>query len=861
MDLNFGPVLLNLAQNIAMAVFALVALPSLYKPTFPLGKHGAAAALGLLFSVVVVLGMMDPITLAPGVIIDGRSPLMALAGFIGGPIAAAVAAVVADTYRFWLGGAGTWVGITNVTLAGLLGVVVRWVALRRDGELRTAHLLPLAILTALVPFVPRFFLPAPVRQQLFGLVAGPLAVGAVAGVMIFGFLMLRELRRIELEAALGRKTDILEATLSTIPDGILVLDQDLKLVTSNKQLFEVFDLDREAILAAADPGKALREARVRRGDFGEGDPEALLAEWETALHSPKSRQYEQRIASGRWVEVRGQNLSRGGRVTVTRDVTRRKEHEAALKLAKEEADRARVAAEAANRAKSEFLANMSHEIRTPLNGVIGAAHLLLDSKLDVDQRRYLDIITLSGQHLLSVIEDVLDISKLEAGRMALETVVFRFSDVVNTAVDLLRPKAAEKGLALETSIDPGIAQNFIGDPTRIRQVLVNLIGNALKFTDKGSVAVSARYVANPDGTPAVRVEVKDTGIGISDEAQKSLFRTFTQADGTITRRFGGTGLGLAISKQLIELMGGKIGLVSRPGEGSTFWFTLPPRRTALAAEESAQSARSGSDLSGYRVLVVEDVEINRLIARESLRRMGCHVEIAEDGARAVEMALAADYDLVLMDIQMPRMDGVEATRRIRASQGPRARVPIIAVTAHAMATEREAYLAAGLDDYLSKPFKPAALREIVARWTGETRGASPTAAPPGDASVERIDIGRINDLAEAISPDVLQGLFATWVANTAESVERIGELAQARDGKALSAEAHKLAGSAGNFGALRLEALARELEAACRSEPDADMRDKASSIRRCHAETVNVVRERLPADETTELEAARALGD
>ena len=861
MDLNLGHVLLSLAQNIAMAVFALVALPSLYKPTFPLGKHGAAAILGLLFSSVVVLGMTDPIKLAPGVIIDGRSPLMALAGFIGGPVSAAVAAVVADTYRFWLGGAGTWVGVANVTLAGALGVGVRWAALRRDGELRTAHLVPLAILTALVPFVPRFFLPEAVRHQLFGLVAAPLAVGAVAGIMIFGFLMLRELRRIELEAALGRKTDILEATLSTIPDGILVLDEDLKLVTSNKQLFEVFDLDREEILGAPDPGKALREARVRRGDFGEGDPDKVLADMETALRSPKSRQYEQRIASGRWIEVRGQNLSLGGRVTVTRDITRRKEHEAALNLAKEEADRARVAAESANKAKSEFLANMSHEIRTPLNGVIGAAHLLLDSRLDADQRYYLDIITLSGQHLLSVIEDVLDISKLEAGRMALETVVFRFSDVVNTAVELLRPKATEKGLALETTIDPGIAQNFIGDPTRIRQVLVNLIGNALKFTDKGRVAVSARYVANPDGTPGVRVEVKDTGIGISDDAQKSLFQTFTQADGTITRRFGGTGLGLAISKQLVELMGGKIGVESRPGEGSTFWFTLPPRRTALAAEDAGAATPSGTDVSGCRVLVVEDVEINRLIARESLRRLGCHVEIAEDGARAVEMALAGDYDLILMDIQMPRMDGVEATRRIRSSQGPRARVPIIAVTAHAMATEREAYLTAGLDDYLSKPFKPAALREIVARWTGESREAPSPAAASGKATLERVDVDRINDLAEAISPEVLRGLFATWVANTTECVERISGLAEARDGKELSAEAHKLAGSAGNFGALRLERLARDLEKACRADAGADRREDAASIRRTHAETVDAIRERLAASEAPVPEAARAHGN
>jgi signal transduction histidine kinase/CheY-like chemotaxis protein/HPt (histidine-containing phosphotransfer) domain-containing protein len=861
MDLSFGPILLNLAQNIALAVFALVALPWLHKRKFPLGKDGAAAVLGLIFGIVVVLGMLDPVRIAPGVIIDGRSPLMALAGFIGGPLSAVVAAVLADGFRFWLGGVGALVGIVNVTLAGAIGVAVRWVALKRDGELRTAHLIPLAAFTAILPFIPRLFLPAPIRYQILGAAAVPLMLGTIIGVMIFGFLLLRELRRIELEAAVANKTEILEATLSTIPDGILVLDADLKLVTCNDRLLEIFDLDRDAVLGAPDPGRAIREVRVRRGDFGPGDPDALLAKWEVALRSPASRQYEQQIASGRWVEVRGQNLSRGGRVTVTRDITGRKERETALNLAKEEADRARLLAEQASRAKSEFLANMSHEIRTPLNGVIGAAHLLLDSPLDNDQRRYLDIITLSGQHLLSVIEDVLDISKLEAGRMALENIVFSFSDVVSTAVDLLRPKAAEKRLALETKIDPAVARNFIGDPTRIRQVLVNLIGNAIKFTDQGGVTVATRYVAAQDGSPMLRVEVRDTGIGISAEAQKGLFQTFSQADGTITRRFGGTGLGLAISKQLVKLMGGTIGVESRPGEGSLFWFTLPPRAAAQSQPDAAQVLRTGASLAGRRVLVVEDVEVNRLIAREVLRRMGCHVEIAEDGERAVEMVLAADFDIVLMDIQMPRVDGVEATRRIRAAGGPRSRVPIVALTAHAIASEREAYLAAGLDDYLSKPFKPAALREIISRWTREEDEATAPVSGPNDMPPELIDAARLQDLAQIISPAALHELFGTWVGNTTECIKRISGLAEAPDVMGLAEEAHKLAGSAGNFGATRLATLARELEEACRGGTVADARDRAASIERVHAETEEAVRERLPADPSAMFEAASALGD
>src|SRR5579883_694177 len=861
MSPSFWPVLLSLAQSIALAVFALAALPWLHKRTFPLGRHGGDAVLGAIFGAVVILGMLDPVRIAPGVFIDGRSPLMALAGFIGGPVALAVAAAMADAFRFWLGGVGALVGISTVTLSGIVGAGVRWWGLRRDGELREMHLVPLAVLASLIPFIPRLFLPFPIAMELIGAAGPPLTLGTVVGVLIFGFLLLREQRRIDLEAAVANKTEILEATLSTIPDGILVLDADLKLVTCNERLLEVFDLDREAILGAADPARAIRELRVRRGDFGPGDPDQLLAQWERALRSTQSRQYEQQIASGRWVEVRGQTLSRGGRVTVTRDITERKDREAALERARQEAEGARLAAEAASRTKSAFLANMSHEIRTPMNGVIGAAHLLRETSLDAQQRSYVDVITLSGEHLLSVIEDVLDVSKLEAGRMALENIVFNFADVVGTAVELLRPKAVQKSLAIHVQVDPAVGRNFLGDPTRIRQVLVNLIGNAIKFTDKGSVSVSAGYVAEPSGAPMLRVEVRDTGVGISADAQKTLFQTFSQADNTITRRFGGTGLGLAISKQLVQLMGGAIGVESRPGEGSVFWFTLPLRQAARSAPDAEQGLRSGADVSGRRVLVAEDVEVNRLIAREMLRRMGCQAEMAEDGARAVEMALASDYDIVLMDIQMPRLDGVEATRRIRAAGGRRGRVPIVALTAHAIASEREAYLAAGLDDYLSKPFKPAALREIIARWTGERNGTSDIAVVSGEPAPELVDRERLEDLARIVSPAALAELFDTWIGNTTESVERISSLAAARDGAGLAAEAHRLAGMAGNFGATHLASLARKLEEACRSDRTRDAQGEAAEIGRAAADTADAVRDRLSGQLSAIRETVSAVGD
>jgi len=988
MEIPAGAFLLNLAQNIAMAVFALVALSQLRPRGLPFSRQGATLVLGFVFSAIIVLGMIDPVRLAPGVFVDGRTSLMVLAGFIGGPVTAGVAALASGSFRLWLGGAGALVGTTDLVLAGVVGIAGQWLARWHCGEVRPVHLLPLAIVGAMSPLAGMLLLPHELRQQFFETAALPLGAATAGGILIFGYLMLREQRRIELEAALAasqqrlatvaanapgvvfqrvmspngplrytymndqcvalfgftpaevmadgervlaalhpgdrgrfrdalersardltlwdehlriltpdggtrfvrsiarphrrpdgatiwdgmvldvteqvdaeaslaRKTEILEATLTTIPDGILVLDSNLKFVTCNDRLFEILGLDRAAILASPDPARAIREIRVRRGDFGPGDPARLIADWEAAVRDSASRQYEQQIATGRWVETRGQTFADGGRVTVYRDITARKSHESALTLAKDEADQARVIAEDASRTKSAFLANMSHEIRTPMNGVIGAAHLLLGTKLDSEQRRYLDVILLSGQHLLSVIDDILDVSKLEAGRMLIESIEFSLVSVVNTAVELLRPKAVEKQLGLGTVIGPDIAQTVIGDPTRIRQVLVNLIGNAIKFTERGAVTVAVRSVGGEDGRPLVRVEVKDTGVGIVPEAQKMLFRSFSQADSSITRRFGGSGLGLAISKQLVELMGGSIGVESWPGDGSTFWFTLALPRAVQMLTVVQPSRQPAEELRPHRVLVAEDGEINRLIARELLSRIGCQVDLAEDGQRAVEMALSHEYDLVLMDIQMPRMDGVEATWRIRAASGPRSQVPIVALTAHVVATERAAHLAAGMNDHLSKPFEPATLAEVVARWSQSGAGADGS-EPPYSADPDLIDPGRLDDLQRIIAADVLGDLFRTWIENTTENLDRIATLIETESRVALAQEAHRLAGSAANFGATRLAQISRQLEEACGTASMETVRDAHQEIRSVHSDTARTLRARLtPPHERLHAAAAR----
>ena len=484
------------------------------------------------------------------------------------------------------------------------------------------------------------------------------------------------------------------------------------------------------------------------------------------------------------------------------------------------------AAESANRAKSAFLAMMSHEIRTPMNAILGNAHLLGDSSLGPDERDSVETIETAGNTLLSLINDILDFSKIEADRLELERTGVAPANLVASVVKLFGINARIKGISLTAEIDPEIPAVLAGDSLRLRQVLSNLVGNAIKFTSTGGVTVRACVDSSPEEGVRLRFEVSDTGVGIDEEGRARLFQPFSQVDSSMTRRFGGTGLGLAISKKLVSLMGGEIGVNSALGEGSTFWFTAvlaAPTEAEIAGVQTIdEPLERDTNIEGARVLVAEDNLAGKRLMERMLARLGVEVQGVGTGVEAVKAARSSQFDVVLMDCHMPEMDGFAATAALRAAGS---KLPIIALTANAMSGDREACLAAGMDDYLSKPIVAAELVRALRRWLGnppELAAGSPVAVSASSSyrQTGELDSGQIANLCE-LDPDGAAGFLAHMVGDyestVVECLPGIRVALEESDPIGLEDAAHKLKGAASQVGARLVQDASARLVTLARS--------------------------------------------
>jgi len=864
--------LINLINNIAFLV-ALVAAGLIVLKRFRKHTLNRQVLLGFLFGGVTLLGMLNPVNFAPGLIFDGRSIVLSVAGVVGGGITAAIAVSMAAIYRYQLGGIGAPVGITVILLSALLGVLARRWWLRREVAPSSTQYLALGVLVQLAQLATFTQIPNGAGYPFIEQAWWVLLLFYPPATMLMCLIFRDQEQRIEQQQALQaaqdeatRERSMLRTLINTLPDLIWLKDSKGVYLACNHRFEQFFGASEPEIVGKTDydfVDKALadffrahdRAAMEKKapsvneeeitfaddghrellittkipmldensqlvGVLGIGHDTTQQKMAEQALENSEKQLrfvlegaelgfWDWDIAAGtvsrneRWANMLGYshdeirqttqqwtdfifpddrsrawdsiNAALEGRASMHRleyrmlrkdgsiiwildqakvmqrdaqgkplrmcgthtdiseikatheELTQHRRHlEKLVGERTHELTLAKEAAETATIAKSAFLANMSHEIRTPLNAITGMAHILRRSGLSPEQTDKLDKIEGAGKHLLEIINAILDLSKIEAGKLTLESVPVHVGSLLENVASMLSQRARALGIAI--NLEPiTISSPLLGDPTRLQQALLNYATNALKFTEQGHITLRVKEEAQTEERVTLRFEVSDTGVGIAPNILPKLFGTFEQADNSTTRKYGGTGLGLAITKKLAELMGGTVGVSSIEGQGSTFWFSAVLAKAEQTSdtlhradiEEAGQTIRQNH--AGKRILLAEDEPINQEIAQVLLEEVGLTVDFAADGQEAVEKATAGRYDLILMDMQMPHLDGLEAARQIRLIP-EYATTPILAMTANAFAEDKARCFMAGMDDFIAKPVSPDVFYQTLLRWLDNSPG-------------------------------------------------------------------------------------------------------------------------------------------
>jgi len=669
--------------------------------------------------------------------------------------------------------------------------------------------------------------------QVWTFTARLFAAGISLAIALMALLLLREIRaargredrlaqdRAALEAAYAEahaarasaeaKTAQLEGTLAGMSDGVMLLDPELRVAQWNDRFPAFTGVPRE-MLRVGVPMEDLLRAQARAGEFGRVDVEAEVRRRMTLLRTFKSVGSQDRTRpNGRSLELRRSALPGGGFVTLYTDITARKQAEEA------QAEARRIAEEATEQ-KSRFVATVSHEIRTPLNAVVNSLALLDQSDLSAPQHRLASTARQAGDALLDLVHDILEMSKVEAGQLALRPGVFDIRHLVTGVADMFRAQAGGRGVRIAMEVTPDVPPHLRADSGRLRQIMMNFVSNAAKFAVPGTVTIRAA-ITLVGGRPALLLGVRDPGPRIPERDAVQLFQPFSRLSHARDTGTPGTGLGLAICERLTRLMAGQIGLGPSPEGGNEFWLTLPLEVAAppvVAANDMPARGKRRASL-----LLVEDIPANQLVTATILRRLGHRVDIAESGPDAIRMAQATPYDLVFMDLVMPGMSGYEAARAIRAMPGPAGAMPIVALTANTADEDRERCIAAGMNDMLGKPVRSAELLAAVNRTIWRPAAVAPLvkaapAAPAVPLDGPPVDPLRLADLQQGLSPAVLANLVEQCLADFRQRLPLLREALASGDPRAVEANAHALAGMAGTYGLIALDRRMRRTMAAAK---------------------------------------------